>query len=85
MSVYFVVFSALQAFAHASSQDDPQVISFPSSQPSNAATVRADFVGLGFDNAFLNDYTNDFSANLINSVAARMSVPPILRIGGTSK
>lgn len=85
MSVYLVVFSALQILAHAASQHDPKVIAFPSSQPSNATAVPADFVSLGFDNAFLNDYTNDFSANLIDSVAARMSVPPILRIGGTSK
>ena len=36
------------------------------------------------ETAFLNAYDNDFSHNLINSVADRMSSPPIIRIGGTS-
>ena len=61
-----------------------RTISFPASRPSGAVTVPADFVGFGFESAFLNDYDNDFSRNLVDSVASRMSAPPIIRIGGTS-
>ena len=55
-----------------------------SSAPSGAAQVPADFVGFGFETAFLNDYDNTFTENLINSIQQRVSPPIIIRIGGTS-
>lgn len=36
------------------------------------------------DAAFLNSYDNEFSQNLLSSVADRMSAPPTFRVGGTS-
>ena len=60
-------------------------LSVSSAAPSDAVQVPADFVGFGFETAFLNDYTvGTFSENLVNSVAKRLSAPVIIRIGGTS-
>ncbi|KAF3002208.1 hypothetical protein E8E14_000848 [Neopestalotiopsis sp. 37M] len=53
-------------------------------RPDDAPIVPKDFVGFGIENAFLNNYANDFSDNLIASIAARMGAPPVLRVGGTS-
>jgi len=61
-----------------------QTVSFPASRPTEAANVPHDFIAFGFETAFLNDYDNNFSRNLIKSVADRMSLAPIIRIGGTS-
>ena len=72
------------AAINAEAAQTTQVVTFPASQPSNAVTVPADFVGFGFETANFNNYTTEFSQNLINSVGKRMSVPPIIRIGGTS-
>ncbi|KAK8061891.1 Beta-glucuronidase [Apiospora phragmitis] len=55
-----------------------------STQPTGAAAVPADFVGLNVESSFLNNYSNEFSNNLVSALAARMSVPPIVRVGGTS-
>ena len=68
----------------ASATTQTRTLSLPSSQPSDAVAVRADFVGFGFETAFLNDFANNFSENLVNVVADRTSLPPIIRIGGTS-
>ena len=41
-------------------------------------------MGFGIESAFLNNFANRFSENLVDSLASRMSQRPILRIGGTS-
>ena len=51
--------------------------------PASAFKPPADFVGFGFGQAWLPNYANSFSNNLIESVAARMNVEPIIRLGGT--
>ena len=60
-------------------------LSTPSSAPPDAVQVPADFVGFGFETAFLSNYAvGTFSENLINSVAKRLSVSITIRIGGTT-
>ena len=60
-------------------------LSIALSAPSNAVQVPGDFVGFGFETAFLNNYAvGNFSENLVNSVAKRLCSPVIIRIGGTS-
>ena len=59
-------------------------ISVAISKPSNAVLVPKDFVGFGFETAFLNNYANAFSQNLVNSVAKRLGETIIIRVGGTS-
>lgn len=59
-------------------------VSVSPSRPTDAVVVPPDFVGFGFETGFLNSYDNEFSNNLVNSIADRMSVPPIIRVGGTS-
>ncbi|XXH04066.1 hypothetical protein Hte_010477 [Hypoxylon texense] len=61
-----------------------KTLSFPNSQPTNAVPAPPDFVSVGFETAFLDNYANAFAANLIASLAARASAPPVLRVGGTS-
>ncbi|KAH8881953.1 hypothetical protein GQ53DRAFT_772850 [Thozetella sp. PMI_491] len=57
----------------------------PSSVPSNAPAPPADFVGFGTATFGLPQLANNFSKNLITSVAKRTSAssPPVIRIGGT--
>jgi hypothetical protein len=84
LSVYL---ACLGAAAHAqctATETSKATIFVPSSQPDNALVVPQDFVGFGIEAAFLNNYANNFSEHLVSSLAARMSKPPILRIGGTS-
>ncbi|KAL3961225.1 hypothetical protein ACCO45_002748 [Purpureocillium lilacinum] len=52
--------------------------------PGDAVVVPKNFVGFGIESAFLNNFDNDFSENLVSALAARMSAPPVMRIGGTS-
>lgn len=60
-------------------------MSVPQSKPSNAVQVPGNFVGFGFETAFINDYAvGSFSENLVNSVANRLGETVIIRIGGTS-
>ena len=59
-------------------------ISFDASKPPAAIRVPANFVGFGFETANFNNYSADFSLNLLESTAKRMSELPIIRIGGTS-
>lgn len=59
-------------------------ISLAASSPTNAANVPHDFVSFSIETVFLDDYNNDFSRNLINSIAQRMSLDPIIRVGGVS-
>lgn len=61
-----------------------QSISAPTSRPSGAFTVPPDFIGVGFESAFLPSYNNDFSENLVDSLASRLAAPPKIRVGGTS-
>ncbi|KAJ3495381.1 hypothetical protein NLG97_g3435 [Lecanicillium saksenae] len=56
----------------------------PATQPQNAAVVPKDFVGFGIESAFLPNFDNEFSANLVSSLASRMGKPPVVRVGGTS-
>lgn len=70
--------------AAVSSSASTRTVSFAGSSPTGASVVPKDFVGFGFDGEFLDTYNNQFSANLINAVAERMSARPIIRIGGTS-
>ncbi|UNI23789.1 hypothetical protein JDV02_009587 [Purpureocillium takamizusanense] len=74
------------AAAHASviAPKDGQSISIPPTKPDDAIVVPKDFVGFGIESAFLNNFANDFSENLVSALAARMSAPPVMRIGGTS-
>ena len=59
-------------------------VSVATRKPSSAVTVPGDFVGFGFETAFLNDYANAFSQNLVNSVAKRLGQTLKIRVGGTS-
>ncbi|KAI1388681.1 uncharacterized protein F4822DRAFT_429297 [Hypoxylon trugodes] len=61
-----------------------KTLSFPNSQPTNAVVAPPGFVSVGFETAFADEYANAFSENLVTSLADRMSVPPVIRIGGTS-
>lgn len=61
-----------------------QAVSLPTARPSDAFNVPADFPSVGFELAFLPGYNNNFSDNLVASLAQRMGVKPVLRIGGTS-
>lgn len=61
-----------------------QTLQVPGTKPTDAAAVPADFLGLNIESAFLNNYANTFSQNLVSSLASRMAAPPIVRVGGTS-
>ncbi|GJN72545.1 hypothetical protein PLICBS_006618 [Purpureocillium lilacinum] len=74
------------AAAHATviAPRDAHPIPVPPSKPGDAVVVPKNFVGFGIESAFLNNFDNDFSENLVSALAARMSAPPVMRIGGTS-
>lgn len=59
-------------------------VTIPTSSPSEAVTIPADFFSFGFEAAFLPTFDNDFSENIVNSIGSRMSKPLIIRVGGTS-
>lgn len=59
-------------------------VTIPKTAPKDAETVPADFFGFGFESGLVPHYNNDFSENLVNSIASRMSKPLVIRIGGTS-
>ena len=62
-----------------------QTVSVPPSAPSEAVQVPRNFIGFGFETAFLNNYcVGEFSENVVNSVAKRLGEPLIIRVGGTS-
>lgn len=61
-----------------------QSISPPTARPTNAFKVPPDFLGVGFESAYLPSYNNDFSENLVGSLASRIAAPPTIRVGGTS-
>ncbi|KAK8048509.1 Glycoside hydrolase family 79 protein [Apiospora phragmitis] len=61
-----------------------QTLKIDATKPTDAFTVPADFVGFGIESAFLNNFHNGFSANLVSSLRQRMSQPPVIRVGGTS-
>ena len=63
---------------------DAATVSVASAPPSGAGTAAADFVSFGFESSFFPHYANEFSANLVDSIGARMSMPVVLRVGGTS-
>lgn len=67
-----------------SNQNADYTLHIDTTTPDSAVTVPADFFSFGFETAFLNHFSNDFSQNLVNSVGSRMSKPMILRVGGTS-
>ena len=77
--MYFLLNLALVAAACADSQPVK-----PPSTPGSAPVVPQDFVGFGIESAFLPNYDNDFSGNLVSSLAGRMGKPPVMRVGGTS-
>ncbi|KAJ5259231.1 hypothetical protein N7478_012212 [Penicillium angulare] len=52
--------------------------------PSDAIQAPDNYVGFGFETAFINDYANTFTLNLLNSVGKRLGTVPTIRIGGTS-
>ncbi|KAF5011589.1 hypothetical protein FDECE_2310 [Fusarium decemcellulare] len=58
-------------------------LSIPATKPDAAVTVPPNFVGFAIESAFVNNNDNDFVGNLIDSIAARMSRPPVIRVGGT--
>lgn len=59
-------------------------VTFPISPSAHAVIVPPNFVGIGFESAFLDQFNNALSENLVDSLAARMSAPPVIRVGGTS-
>ncbi|KAF2183728.1 glycoside hydrolase family 79 protein [Zopfia rhizophila CBS 207.26] len=59
-------------------------LSYPTSMPTNAVLAPPNFVSVGFETGFFDNYANDFSENLVSSLAKRMRVPLIIRVGGTS-
>ncbi|KAJ5623969.1 hypothetical protein N7510_000278 [Penicillium lagena] len=56
----------------------------PFEAPDTAVLAPVDFLGFGFETAFMNNFANDFSYNMLNSVATRLNTPLTIRIGGTS-
>ncbi|KAJ5825200.1 hypothetical protein N7474_002338 [Penicillium riverlandense] len=52
--------------------------------PDSAVQAHSNFVGFGFETAFINDYANKFTHNLLGSIAERVGTTPTIRIGGTS-
>lgn len=68
-----------------SSSGNSKALELPSIAPSDAPLAPGDFVGFGFETAFLPNYAvGSFSQNLVNSVAKRIPGPVTIRIGGTS-
>lgn len=63
---------------------DDVTVSPAASKPNDAVLVPKDFVGFGIESAFIINFDNEFSANLVSSLAHRMDKPPVLRVGGTS-
>lgn len=59
-------------------------VSIPVSPPAGAGNAAGDFVSFGFESSFFPHYDNEFSANLVDAIASRMSMPIVLRVGGTS-
>ena len=78
---------ALRLVAASSDSDQAssitRTLTVPTTAPSNAVQVPADFVGFGFGQAWLPNYANSFSEALISSVGKRMSEAPVIRLGGT--
>lgn len=66
-----------------SAQTPPTHLQIPSTKPSEAFVVPADFLGVNVESAFMNNYAKPLSQNLVSSLAARMSTKPIVRVGGT--
>ncbi|KAI0376016.1 hypothetical protein F5Y04DRAFT_233229 [Hypomontagnella monticulosa] len=56
----------------------------PETVPSDAVQAPPNFVSFGFETPYLDNFANEFSENLVSSLAKRMSAKPIIRIGGTS-
>ncbi|KAJ5088513.1 hypothetical protein N7456_012129 [Penicillium angulare] len=52
--------------------------------PIDAIQAPDNYVGFGFETAFINDYANTFTLNLLNSIGKRLGSVPTIRIGGTS-
>lgn len=77
-------FTLALAGATTAACDAGQPVKVPPTKPGGAAVVPKDFVGFGMESAFFNNFDNDFSENLVSSLASRMSAPPVLRVGGTS-
>ncbi|KAI9924217.1 hypothetical protein MW887_007167 [Aspergillus wentii] len=75
-----ILFAAL---VKAQNHTHHRTIHIPSSAPDSAVAVPEDFFSFGFESAFLPNFNNDFSDNVVNSVGSRMSKPLIIRIGGT--
>ncbi|KAI1380651.1 hypothetical protein F4677DRAFT_194023 [Hypoxylon crocopeplum] len=61
-----------------------KTLTIPTAQPTGAVPAPADFVSPGFETAFADNFANAFSANLVAALAGRMSLPPVIRVGGTS-
>ena len=79
-----VVLLAAQDATGQATVTSTQTIALPTTRPSNAFEVPADFPSVGFETAFLPGYNNSFSDKLVASLASRMAAPPVIRIGGTS-
>ncbi|KAK8852021.1 hypothetical protein PGQ11_014500 [Apiospora arundinis] len=69
---------------HQNKRAATQTLQVPGTKPTGAVSVPADFLGLNIESAFLNNYNNPFSNNLVSSLASRMAAPPVVRVGGTS-
>lgn len=78
--------AAAAGLAHATalSPRATQSVSPPSTKPDGAPVVPKNFVGFGMESAFFPHFNNEFSSNLVSSVASRMGEPPVVRVGGTS-
>ena len=59
-------------------------LSLQTAKPDHAIAAPPDFVGLEIESIFFDLFNNEFSQNMVNSLAARMSKPPVIRVGGTS-
>src|SRR5262245_51584021 len=67
-----ITFAADDLAASSASVTATQTIHLPTDRPHNAFTVPPDFVSVGFESAFLPDYDNTFSTNLVNSIQQRL-------------
>lgn len=84
LSWSFIVISLLSVQIQALDTTNHYNIAVPKTTPDDAEAVPANFFGFGLESGLLSHYDNDFSENIVNAIAARMSAPLVIRVGGSS-
>ncbi|KAJ5672139.1 hypothetical protein N7507_001266 [Penicillium longicatenatum] len=80
----FIVVSLLSVQIQALDTTNHYNIAVPKTTPEDAEAVPANFFGFGLESGLLSHYDNAFSENIVNAIAARMSAPLVIRVGGSS-